>query len=396
MRIFGNDFLHGPGLKNYQNRSVQHSNEWFRNPLKEIRMTRLAALLGLCLVFVAGCRSARQHGDGRTAVPVRTIAVARQRLSEPVRTNGFLSSEAEMKLSFKTGGIVDRIRAEEGRRVRAGQVLASLKLDEIQAMADQARNGFDKAERDFQRARNLFRDSVATLEQVQDAETGFNVARANLDIARFNLAHSSIAAPADGRVLKVLVEENELIGPGMPAFLFGTDGSERVVKAGAADRDAVRLAPGDSASVSFDAFPGEVFRSTVRTISGAPDPMSGLFEVELSFPIPAPRNDPRDPTVRRAAHPFVDGLMADVNIFPSRKREAWAVPIEALAEADGDRGAVYTVAADSTAVRVPVAIGFLSGGSAAILSGLESVGSIVTEGAAYLTDGIPVRVIAGP
>jgi membrane fusion protein, multidrug efflux system len=389
---------------------MMHSNAFFSHLSKEIRMTRLAALLGLCLAFVAGCRSARQNGDGRTAVPVRTIAVTRQRLSEPVRTNGFLSSEAEMKLSFKTGGIVDRIRTQEGRRVRAGQPLASLKLDEIQAMADQARNGFEKAERDFERARNLFRDSVATLEQVQDAETGFNVAKANLDIARFNLAHSSITAPADGRVLKILAEENELIGPGMPAFLFGTDGSERVVKAGAADRDAVRIAPGDSASVRFDAFPGETFASTVRTVSGAPDPMSGLFEVELSFPIPSsrhtprnltvpipsPRNTPRDPALRRAAHPFVDGLMADVDIFPSQKREAWAVPVEALAEADGDRGAVYTVSADSTAVRVPVAIGFLSGGSAAIFSGLESVGSIVTEGAAYLTDGTPVRVVAGP
>jgi RND family efflux transporter MFP subunit len=352
-----------------------------RHMKKELFMNRLAWFVWIGLLAAAGCRKPAENGGvrGRAAVPVRLVAVSRQRLSEPVRTSGFLSSEAQMKLSFKTGGIVDRIAVEEGELVRRGRLLASLKLDEIRAMAEQAKNGYEKAKRDFERAQNLYRDSVATLEQVQDAETGLNVAKSNLEIAEFNLAHSSISAPCDGRILKSLAEENELIGPGYPAFLFGTDGSGWIVKVGVVDRDAVRLAKNDSASVLFDAFPGERCAAAVRTVSGAPDPLSGVFEVELS--------------VRSGAHRFVNGLMADAEIFPSRKRDMWVVPIEALAEADGNRGVAYTVGADSTARRLPVAIGFLSGRSAAVVSGLETVHAVVAEGASYLTDGAPVRVI---
>jgi RND family efflux transporter MFP subunit len=300
-------------------------------------------------------------------------------LSEPLRTSGTLTSKAQAKLSFKTGGIIHRLYVMEGERVRKGRLLAALKLDEIRAYADQARNGYEKAKRDFDRAQNLYRDSVATLEQVQDARTGLNVAKSTLDIAEFNLGQSEIAAPSDGRVLKKLAAENELIGPGYPVFLFGTDGGKWSVKASATDRGAVRLAVGDSASVSFDAFPGELFPARVKTVSGAPDPMSGLFEVDLSLN-----------TIKKN---MASGLMADVDVFPSDKREMPAVPFEALIDAGGSQAFVFIVTGDSLAKKTPVRLGFLSNGTAVLEGGLKKTDRVVTDGAAYLEDGMRVREV---
>jgi membrane fusion protein, multidrug efflux system len=342
-------------------------------------MRRLILLLLIGLLLSPGCAKRAGRNPSRGAVPVRLFRVPVRRLGEPVRTSGFLSSRSEIKLGFKTGGVIGSIPVDEGDRVRKGQVLATLQLDEIRAMADQAGQGFEKATRDFERARNLHRDSVATLEQVQDAETGLNVARSNLQIAEYNLAHSAVTAPADGCVLKRLAEAHELIGPGTPVFLFGTAGSEWLVKIGVSDRDAVRIAAGDSASVTLDAFPGIRFPARVVRVAGAPDPMSGVFEAAL--------------TVRRGNHAFIDGLMADADVFPTRTREYRIVPVEALAEADGETGVVYVVSPDSTARRVSVKIGFFTDDSAVIASGLDTVRAVVSEGAAYLTDGAPVRVI---
>jgi multidrug efflux system membrane fusion protein len=342
-------------------------------------MSKIKWIAFFSILVLAGCGKKEGDGSPRQGVPIRTVPVAVQFISEPVRTSGYLSSETEARLSFKTGGIIHRLYVKEGERVRQGQTLAGLKLDEIRAYADQARNGYEKAKRDFERAQNLYRDSVATLEQVQDARTGLNVAMSTRDIAEFNLGQSLIAAPSDGRVLKKLADENELIGPGYPVFLFGTDGGEWAVKASATDRDAVRLAPGDSASVSFDAFPGEVFPSTVKTVSGAPDPMSGLFEVVLSLKI-RKRN-------------LAAGLMADVDLFPSDRREMTVVPFEALIDIDGLHGYVFTVADDSLAKKTPVTVGFLSNGSAAVERGLEKTDRVVTDGAAYLEDGMRVREV---
>jgi membrane fusion protein, multidrug efflux system len=342
--------------------------------MRRIAMTGLIGIL-----FIGGCRQKPGNGAGLQAVPVKTAPVLVRQLSEPIRTSGFLSSESEMKLSFKTGGIIDDVFARDGERVRKGQILATLKLDEIRGMVEQAKNGYEKAKRDFARAQNLYRDSVATLEQIQDAQTGLNVAKAMVDIAEFNLTHSAVIAPCDGRILKRLAEANELIGPGYPALIFGTAGSEWIVKVGATDRDVVRIAVGDSASVALDAFPGSRFAATVRTVGAAPDPMSGVFEVELS--------------VHQGPRTFINGLMADAGIFPSRKREYRVIPFEALVDVSDMRGYVYAVSSDLTARKLPVTIGFLTDGIAAVELGLEKTDRVVSEGAAYLSDGMPVRQV---
>jgi len=342
-------------------------------------MRRIAPIGIVGLLFFSGCRQKAGNGTDRQAVPVRTAAVLTRFMSEPIRTSGILSSEAQVKLSFKTGGIIEILAVREGERVRQGQVLAALKLDEIQAMTGQAKEGHEKAMRDFERARNLYRDSVATLEQMQDAQTALNVAKANLDIAQFNLGHSQIVAPANGRILKRLAEANELIGPGYPVFVFGTDGSSWIVKVGVTDRDVVLLAVGDSASVSLDAFPNRRFSASVRTVAGAPDPMNGLFEIEL--------------TVWKRMQSFTNGLMADAEIFPSRKHPYRVIPFDALADVRGVQGTVYTVIENRIARKTTITIGFIADDRVAVEKGLEQTNRVVTDGSAYLDDGMPVKVI---
>ncbi len=61
----------------------------------------------------------------------------------------------------------------KGVSVKGGKVLAELDLAEIKAQVNQAHIGLEKAKRDLLRAENLYRDSVATLEQYQNAESAF-------------------------------------------------------------------------------------------------------------------------------------------------------------------------------------------------------------------------------
>ena len=109
----------------------------------------LISCLGIWIVCVAvvilGCGSAQEESMGEQALPVRTVRVEKQWISHPIHTSGRLSSSAEMKLSFKVGGIVDKLYVDEGDHVQKHQVLASLKLDEIQAQTDLARSGYEKA-----------------------------------------------------------------------------------------------------------------------------------------------------------------------------------------------------------------------------------------------------------
>ena len=345
---------------------------------------RRAARLALVplLSVLASCAS---DASGETpppvaadVVPVRTAPVAESDVSEPIRATGVLAAKEEAQLSFKIPGVIARIYVDEGQAVRAGQLLATLDPAEIDAQVTRARTAAEKAERDLARARALYADSVATLEQLQDAGSGAQAAQAELRIAAFNRRHARIVAPAGGAVLRRVAEEGELASPGAPILTLSASGSGTVLRVGLADRDAVRVKRGDAATVTLDAFPGETFRGTVTEVAAASTAGTGTYEVEV--------------TVDPAGKALASGLVGRVEIAPASARRLPTVPLEAVIEADGDSAIVFALTPDGTkARRVPVTVAAILGSRVAVAGGLDGVTEVVTDGVAYLTDGAAVR-----
>ena len=342
-------------------------------------MKRLVIVLMPLLMLLVSCKPAQvKETADPVVIAVRMTPVVVQEISMPVRSAGMVATSEEVRLSFKTGGIVARTYVGEGESVKKGQLLAALNLAEINAQVSQATNAHEKAKRDFGRARNLFTDSVATLEQLQNAETALNVSKSVLDMAQFNLAHSKIIAPRSGVILKQLVRENELVAPGFPVYALGISGKNWIIRTALSDRDVVKVQPGDTARVSIDAWPDEPFTAVVSQIDESSNPMTGTYEIELNL----------GKTDKRLSY----GFIANVEIMPSRKVPCQLVPMAAVVEADGRTGFVYTVTPSGKAKKVRVTIATLHGTQAAISAGLENIPEVVSEGVAYLNEGANVEI----
>ena len=343
-------------------------------------MNRVLSIL-LLSFGIAGCargRAAAPDAREQTLVAVRVGRVAFELVTRPVTATGTLGPKEEVPLSFKVGGVIAQMRVDEGQSVRAGDTLALLDLSEIDAAVVRARSAADKAERDLTRAQRLYGDSVATLEQAQNAATGRDVARAELETATFNRRYAIIVAPASGVILKRSAEPGELVQAGIPILKLGSHARGVVVRAGLADRDVVRVRLGDRAMVRFDAFPDRTFEGSVTELAGASDPMTGTYDVEVTIP---------------GGSRLASGLVGQVEIRPAATHTVALVPIESLLEADGSHATVFGVSADrQRAERRSVTIAFLTGDRVAVTSGLEGVTTVVTDGAAYLDDGATLRI----
>ncbi|MCK4835627.1 MAG: efflux RND transporter periplasmic adaptor subunit [Candidatus Aminicenantes bacterium] len=345
--------------------------------MKKIFFSLFLVVALLALIYL-GCQSGNNHDNQKVVIPVTLGKVEKKEISIPIRTSGRLNPKTQIKLSFKTGGIIEKIYVDRGSSVKKGQLLASLNLAEIQARFNNARNGYLKAERDVKRAKNLYRDRAATLEQYQNARTAFDVAQSNLKIARFNLERSVIKAPYRGKILRRLVEVNEMIGAGHLVFVFGSTENRWVVKAGVSGRDVVMININDKAQIKFDAYPDKIFSATVSEISEAVDPVSGTIEVELEI------ND--------AGLKLVAGFIARVDIIPTKKNLYTLIPIDALVEGEGNIAFVFTAEGDK-AKKIKIRIAHLFKDRVAVDAGLESIEHVVTDGAAYLNDGITIKII---
>ena len=108
------------------------------------------------IILTAGCTNSQPKAVITGPTLVKVIEISPESVSIPVRSSGILLSSEELKLSFKTGGIVSRIPVREGDRVKKGQSIAFLNLSEINAQVSLAVNGYEKALRDFNRVKNLY------------------------------------------------------------------------------------------------------------------------------------------------------------------------------------------------------------------------------------------------
>ena len=341
-------------------------------------MSRISLMLVFPLVLAACGRGRAGAPASHDAISVRLAPVTVQSVAQPITATGVLGPKTEVPLSFKIGGVIGRILVDEGQSVRAGDTLALLELSEIDAGVARSRSAAEKGDRDLARARRLYNDSVATLEQVQNAQTGRDVAAAELATAAFNRRYAEIVAPAPGVILRRSAEPGQLVSPGTSILVLGSRSRGVVLRAALADRDIVRVHGRDHAIVRFDALPDARLEGTVTEIAAAADPFTGTYRVEVTLP---------------GAAGLASGLVGEVEIRPRAATPVSLVPLDAVLEADGSRATVFTLAPDGQhAVRRTVRIAFLAGDRIAVLSGLEGVTSVVTDGAAYLDDGSAVRV----
>jgi multidrug efflux system membrane fusion protein len=331
----------------------------------------------LIMAIVSSCRKSPPQKEEVSTIPVRTEIVKEQMVSFPVHTTGRLSAKTESRLSFKTGGIIQKFYVEEGQIVNRDQLLASLNLSEIQPRARQAELALQKAERDFKRAKNLYEDSVVTLEQFQDAQTALEVTRANANIAKFNLTYSEIRAPSAGKILKRVSEVNEIVGPGQPVFLFASTESAWVVRAALTDKDIVNIRMDDSATVSFDAYPDRKFKCHVSEIGTIADPYTGTYEVELHL-------DEQPETL-------ATGFITRAEIYPaSTLQKMIIIPLKAMIDGKGLTGTVYVIR-DGSPVKQSVRIHSIRDDGLVISSGLQVGDEIIIEGGEYIREGTIIQ-----
>lgn len=340
-------------------------------------MTSTRAALALLLVAVA-CRAS----DARDAAPaprvaVRVAPVVFASLDQPVVGAGIVASHDEFPLAFKIGGVVAAVFVREGDMVRSGQTLAQLDLREIDAQVTRARSALAKAERDHARVRALHADSLAPLAQLQDAATALELARADLQTASVNRRYATVVALGAGRVLRRSADPGQTLAAGAPVVVVGGSTGGTVLRVGLADRDVVRVRIGNPATVRLDAFPDRVLTGRVRQIAGAATPGTGTYAVEIAL----------DDAAGLSA-----GMIGHATIQAAGKGSLPTVPVDALIEADGDRGSVFVVAGDR-ARRRAVRVAAIQGDRVAVRGGLDGASHVVVTGASYLSDGAAVKVL---
>jgi RND family efflux transporter MFP subunit len=335
------------------------------------------------LFLIISCKDEKKEVkpfDTADVIAVKTAAVNSLALGSDISASGLVTTENETTYSFKIGGVVSVVYVEEGQFFRKGQLLATLDETEIRAGLNQSDLNVQKNERDYRRATNLYKDSVYTLEQVQNTRTGLDIARRQKDAVAFNARYAKIYATADGFVSQKVVNKGEIVGPGSPVLLINetSHNNNYLLKVGLTDTEWASVKIGQKAAVTLDGYPGKKFDAFVFRKSQAADMALGSFQVELKLMM----NDSK-PAV---------GMFGKAEIKTGQSEDFIVIPYNSLLEADGNKAFVYVIENKKVKKR-PITIARFENDKVFVKDGLQKNDQIVISNSAYLNEQSAIKII---
>jgi RND family efflux transporter MFP subunit len=346
---------------------------------KQLLLLSLALSLGM-----SACEAEQQPEEklrfSAESIAVKTYLLQQSEGAAKISSTGMLATENEAKYAFKTGGVIDRIYVREGQSFSKGSLLASLKIEEIEAGFLQARLGLEKTERDLARIANLYEDSVATLEQLQNTRTAYEIAQKQLEAVAFNRSYAYIYAANDGFVTQKIANEGEIVAGGMPVLAINeNNGKAWVLKVGLSDKDWAATAVGDKATVILDAYPDSPIKGRVYRKSQAADQSSGSFQVELQLEL-------------GKLKPAL-GMFGKAVIETGTVQQYQAIPYDALIEADGKSAFVFVPVQGGKVKKQAIEIASFGQEEVWVKAGLENTKEIVLTNSAFLNEQSNITII---
>lgn len=330
------------------------------------------------LIFIVVGKSAGWIGKPKE-LDVELAKAKRATIVEKVSASGTVQPVTEVKIAPEVSGEIIELLIEEGDSVRKGQTLVKIRpdtwqsqleraqaslsqqranLEQSQSNFERARATFVRAKQEYERQAKLHEQKVISLAEWQLAQQNFNVAKsdsaaaaqsveasryiirsteASLREANENFRKTSVVAPMNGIVSKLIVKNGErVVGTATMAgteMLRIADLNKMEVRVNVNENDIVRVSLGDTAIIDVDAYSNinKEFKGIVTLIANtARDKMSADAITEFEVRILILGSSYQDLVKEGNKFPFRPGMTASVDIITTRKENVLSVPLAAV------------------------------------------------------------------
>lgn len=349
----------------------------------------------LAVVVVIGvvwlCLSRRSSGpvtapnDASTLPTVAVSKVTRQDIFKQVTIPAEFRPYEEAMLNAKVSGYVSKMNVDFGDTVKAGQLMATLEVPELQDQLDNARATEAKTEADYTNANLIYtrlvsvnRDHPGLVAQqdldtaeANDHATAAAIAAAKADVEKYQtlVGYTNITAPFDGVVTWRYADPGALIQAGT------SSDSQSLPLVRVSDNYLLRLdfpvsveyvkdiRVGDVVEVRNESLGGKMFTGKITRFTDKVDEDTRTMMVEIQVPNPDLK--------------MIPGMYATVVLKVEKHADALVVPTQSVSP--GKTARVFVVNHDNQIEERDITLGVESPDEYEVLSGLNE-GDLVVVG----------------
>jgi len=311
--------------------------------------------------------------DKPTTPRVRVSQSVASERDATVIIRGRTQAKNEVDVRAEVEGVVQAIHFDKGDRVKKGDTLCEIRLNDRGAKVAQAAALVAQTQKELQVAQDLYKQGFRSKTQLAQSEAAYAQAQAGLATMNVALANTRIKAPFDGIVDDRYVNAGDYMRPGDkcemviapdPFLATGT----------VSEQDVGGISLGDLATVKL--VTGENVTGKVSFVADRADQMTRAFRIEVELPNP-------DAKLR-------DGVSAEINIAVRKVKAHHISPgIMVLS----DKGAVgVRVVQNGIVAFMPVRV-LSEDPTGAWITGLPDTVTFITVGQEFVNDGQRVEPV---
>lgn len=275
-----------------------------------------------------------------------------------VEAKGQLKPISSSVVSPSVDGTVDSINVQAGQSVNEGDVLMTIKNDELDRNVAEAQRAVAAAQEDLANAQKAAAAAQATpttdvdgasaaagspaasadTNAVSAAQRSLASAQANLDQANAKAASRTVTAPSSGSIVELNAKVGATVTGGMIMGESDTSGgkqcmqiadlSKMKVTVQVGEKDIAKIAVGQNANVTYPAFPDIVSQGTVTAIASVANSDSNYGSSSVTFNV--------DILIEAPDARLKPGMTAEVSVVTEQLDDVVMVPTMALMTEDGE------------------------------------------------------------
>jgi HlyD family secretion protein len=346
--------------------------------------------------------------NGNDLTNFKTAVVKRDTLELTVAATGTITPNIEVEVKSKAGGEIINFYFQEGDTLRKGEVAVRLDPETEKSRVNQANANLLIAEAKLEKAKitlkdeelrlkrqkSLFEDKVISRQDLDNATLAVNRAGSDVKIteaeliraqetlreAKDRLEDTEIRAPLSGTILKKYVEEGQVIASTTSSVSEGTllftmaDLNRMYIEAMVDETDIGRIRPGQSVTMTVDAYRGKAFNGKVIRIA----PKGRVESTITVFDVTVEVND-KDKGMLKPM------MTSNAEILIDRRDDVLLVPSEAVRQKDEQTGIYRTSEGE------PVWVSVHAGSSDSIFTEIEGD---VREGEEVIVSGFEEKMVS--
>lgn len=265
----------------------------------------------------------------------RTERVDRGPVAATVTATGTISAVTTVQVGSQVSGIISHLYVDFNSPVKKGQLLAELDPTPLQAQVEQRRADLTQAqvqmrsaEIQFNRTKKLLDDGLTAAADYDTAKAAFDGTQAQVEQSQAalrqsetNLSYAKIYSPIDGVVVARQYDIGQTVAASFQAptlFTIAEDLTKMQVQADVDQSDIGRIAVGQSARFTVDAYPDQTFKGTISQIRLNATQNQNVITYPVIIDVPNP-----DGTLKPK-------MTADVTIEVARVEDVLRIPNAAL------------------------------------------------------------------